>query len=82
MATGVKILLKESDIPATKNFLLSEVLRYAGVITVAEERDYETGLFGTWLKIYTPKGVDFKIWSGHQVGRMASFGYKTLIFKN
>ena len=81
MATGIMILLKEDDIPATKNFLLSEVLRYAGVISVVTEREYTTGHAGTWLKIYTPKGVDFGVWSGHQVGRMASFGYKAITFK-
>jgi len=82
MATGIKILLQDSDIPIVKNFLFSEVLRYAGVVQVDTERNYTTGATESWLKIYTPKGVDFKIWSGHQAGRMTSFGYKTLTFRN
>jgi hypothetical protein len=62
MANGIMIEIKPSN---------EETLKYAGVCFVREERDYTTGKMERWVKIYTPRGVDFKIWAEQQIGRMA-----------
>ncbi len=77
---GIKVVLKGKEAEVLDNVLITEYLRYAGVISRPENVPGSV-VTAKSIVIYTPKGVNAKVWAEQNIGRLSSFGVHAEIIK-